>query len=186
VTGVLPVLVDGVAQFSARGDVELGEHFPEVVLDRARADEQLGADLRVGVPLARESSDLRLLGGEQVTGVGDAWTGGLAGGEQLATGALGERLGAEPAETVMSGSKLAARVRTPVLSTQPFAVHKLGAGEVKRDPSGAKPVERLLVELFGRRAGGEPTGPDTGLHLTRVCPRSSRLEIVTSWGGALT
>ena len=39
-------------ELSARADTELREHLVQVVLDSARADEQLGADLRVGVALA--------------------------------------------------------------------------------------------------------------------------------------
>jgi hypothetical protein len=41
--------------------VQLGEHIAQVPLDGARADEQLGADLGVGPPVAREPRDLRLL-----------------------------------------------------------------------------------------------------------------------------
>jgi hypothetical protein len=44
-----------------RADLELGEHFVEVVLDRARADEELRADLGVRVAFARKFGDLRLL-----------------------------------------------------------------------------------------------------------------------------
>ena len=40
----------------ARADAELGEHLAQVVLDGARADEQLRADLRVGVPVARPAA----------------------------------------------------------------------------------------------------------------------------------
>ena len=50
-----------VAKRSAVADVELAEHLAQVVLDGARADEQLRADLRVGVPVARQPRDLELL-----------------------------------------------------------------------------------------------------------------------------
>src|SRR5256885_14418419 len=85
-------------QFLAGADVELGEHLLEVVLDGAWADEQLGADLRVGLPVARHPRDLSLLGGEQVARLDREPADGLAGGRQLAPGALREGLGADPAE----------------------------------------------------------------------------------------
>jgi hypothetical protein len=42
----------------ARVHAELAEHLSEVVLDRARADEQLSGDLPVGVSLRSEPGDL--------------------------------------------------------------------------------------------------------------------------------
>ena len=69
-----------------------------------------------GVPLACQASDLGLLGGEGVTRVHGARARGFAGSEQLATGALGERLGPEAAEAFVSGSKL----------VKPLVVHQLG------------------------------------------------------------
>ena len=71
---------------------------------------------------------------------------GLAGGQQLAAGALGERLGADPAEAVVGGSKLLARVDAPVLAAQPFAVEELGAGEVDHATAAREPLDRLAVE----------------------------------------
>ena len=54
----------------------------------------------------------------------------LAGGQELATGALGERLGSDTAERVVGGSKLPTRLYAPVLAPEPFAVHKLSAGQM--------------------------------------------------------
>src|SRR5580765_3942865 len=45
----------------ARGDAELGEHLAQMPFDRARAEEELRADLRVGVPIAGEPGDVLLL-----------------------------------------------------------------------------------------------------------------------------
>ena len=59
-------LREGVSEFFAGADVEFREHFAQVVLDGARANEQLGADLRVRLPVCGKSSDLRLLGGEDL------------------------------------------------------------------------------------------------------------------------
>src|SRR6478752_2049194 len=84
-----PACLDGrgfarerVAQCPARRDAELGEHLLEVPLDGARAEEELGADLRVRPPLAREEGDVLLLGRELVAGVLAALAHLLAGGEQ--------------------------------------------------------------------------------------------------------
>src|SRR5215207_10667099 len=59
----------GVAQGSARADAELGEHLLQVPLDRAGAEEELGADLRVRPTVAREPGDVLLLGSELVARV---------------------------------------------------------------------------------------------------------------------
>src|SRR3954470_18564335 len=110
------------AQLLAGADLELGEHLAQVVLDGAGADEQLGADLRVRLPVARHAGDLGLLGREDVAGLRRAPGRGLAGGQQLAAGALGERLGPDSVEVVVRGSKLLARVGAPVVATQAFAL----------------------------------------------------------------
>ena len=52
-----------VAKTPARADAEFGEHFAQVILGRARADEQLRADLGVGAPLGREARDQHFLRG---------------------------------------------------------------------------------------------------------------------------
>src|SRR2546423_12170638 len=78
------------AQLLAGVDVELREHLVQVVLDRARADEQLGADLRVRVSPLRQPGHLRLLRGEHVTRLDREPSHGLARGCQLAPGAFGE------------------------------------------------------------------------------------------------
>ena len=85
-------------------DVELGEDLAQVVLDRARADEQLRADLRVGEPVASEPGDLSLLGGELIAGLICAFARGLAGGGQLAAGTFRERLHAHLAEHLVSSA----------------------------------------------------------------------------------
>ena len=57
----VPTAAAEAPQLAARADVELGEHLVQVVLDGARADEQLAADLRIGEAVAGEPRDLRLL-----------------------------------------------------------------------------------------------------------------------------
>jgi hypothetical protein len=109
---------------------ELAERFAEVVVDRARADEQLGRDFLVGGPICREPGDLRFLGGQVVARLDAPLAGVLTGRLQLDPSAPGERLHAELAKQLVSGAQLLARVAAPVLAAQPFAVQKVSAGEL--------------------------------------------------------
>jgi hypothetical protein len=79
------------AELSAGADAELREHVAQVPFDGARADEQLGADLRIRAAVAGEAGDLGLLCGELVERLDGAFASGFAGGQELARGALGER-----------------------------------------------------------------------------------------------
>src|SRR6266508_2071462 len=99
-------------------------------LDRARAEEQFGANLRVGAPVRSKSGDLRLLRGELTASLVRTFANRLARCEQFATGALGKPLGSDVAERVVGGSKLVARVDAPVFATEPFPVEQAGPGEV--------------------------------------------------------
>ena len=78
------------AQLVARADVELLKDLPQVVLHRARADEELSADLRVGEAVSCQPGDVRLLRGEHGTRVVGALPRGLARREELVANALGE------------------------------------------------------------------------------------------------
>src|SRR6478672_12701110 len=71
---------------------QLAERLAQVVLDGARADEQLSGDLPIGVSVRRKARDLRLLGRELVERVHGPLAGPLTGGQQLAFGATRERL----------------------------------------------------------------------------------------------
>jgi hypothetical protein len=51
---VLPERRQRGVQFAARTDAELDKYLPQVPFDRARGQEQLGADLRVGAAVARQ------------------------------------------------------------------------------------------------------------------------------------
>src|SRR5580704_11441911 len=88
-------------ELPARGDTELGEHVAQVPLDRARADEQLRADLRVRQAVAGQPGDLLLLRRELVARVGASLAHLLARREELAAGALGERLHPDRGEQVV-------------------------------------------------------------------------------------
>lgn len=141
-----------------------------MVLDGARADEQLGADLRVRLPVARHPSDLRLLRRQDIAGFNGSLGRGLAGGHQLAAGALGKPLTAEGAEYFVGGPELLTRVDAPVLATQPFAVKEPRPGEVNHATAVLEPLDRLLVERLrmtslaqqGARAGLDAERPIGG------------------------
>ena len=115
-------------------------------LDGARADEQLRADLRVREPVAGQPGDLCLLRRQLVARVVRPLAHGLAGGQQLATGALGEPLRPDAAEHLVGGAQLLAGVDAPVLAAQPFAVQEPGAGEVDHAAAAGEPLDRLAVE----------------------------------------
>src|SRR5437868_9184013 len=87
-----------VAQPHAGADTELREHLVQVPLDRARAEEELRADLLICLRVRGEPRDLLLLCGELAACLVTPFTHLLAGREQLAAGALGERVGAEADE----------------------------------------------------------------------------------------
>ena len=101
-------------------------------------------------PVARQPRDLGLLGGELAAGLDGALAGRLAGGQQLARGALGERLGAHRGEQLVRGAQLLARVEAAALAAQPFAVEQVRASELQRDAGAAEPLDRLAVERARR------------------------------------
>src|SRR6185437_14721875 len=117
--GESAVLGQYVPELPARGNAELGEHGAQVPFDRARADEQMGADLRVGQAVAGEPGDLLLLRRELAARLGTALAYLFTRRQQLAAGALGERLHPDRGEHVMGRTQLFARVGTPALATQP-------------------------------------------------------------------
>jgi hypothetical protein len=57
----LELLRRDASELVARSDVELGEHFVQVVLHGPRADEQLSTDLGVREAIASQSRYLRFL-----------------------------------------------------------------------------------------------------------------------------
>ena len=120
-----------------------------MVLDRARADEQLGADLRVGEPIASEPRYLSLLSRELVACLIRSFARGLSGGCQLPAGALRERLRAHLAQHLVSGAQLLARLHPAALPAQPFAVDEVGAGELDAHARAAKAADRFAVEGVG-------------------------------------
>jgi hypothetical protein len=80
------------------GDAELREDLVQVVVDRARAQEQHRGDLAVRGAAADETGDLELLRGEPGERAGVPCPRGLAGGAQLGPGELGPGVGTEAVE----------------------------------------------------------------------------------------
>ena len=79
----------------------------------------------------------------------------LAGRDQLSAGAVGERLGTDPAEDLVRETELMPRVDAPVLAAQPFAVQEVSPGEADDDPCGREAFDGLLVQRLGDVAGAE-------------------------------
>src|SRR3954470_9835271 len=140
---------EGIVQAHARADLELGEHLPQVPLDCTGAEEQPGADLRIGKTVAREAGDLLLLRRELVARLDRALARPRARRHELAAGALGERLRADRVEHLVGGAQLRARIRTPALPAQPLAVEEVRAGELGPQPRTTQSIDRFGVGVFG-------------------------------------
>ena len=119
---------------------------------RAGADEQLGADLRVGVARDGEPGDVRLLGRKRGGRLDRALAHRLAGGRQLVPRAFGECLHAHRGQHVVSGPQLLTGVCAAVLAAQPLAVEQVRAGELGPQLGAAEPADRLPVQTLGRLA----------------------------------
>src|SRR5215472_16082623 len=143
------------SELPARGDTELHEHVAQVPLDRARADEQLGADLRVRQAIADELGDLPFLRRELVARVWAALTHLLARCHQLPAGALGERLHPDPGEHVVGRTQLIARVDAAALAAQPLPVEQMRAGKFRADFGAAEPLDRTVIQEIRAVAAGQ-------------------------------
>jgi len=103
-----------------------------VVVDGARAQEQLCGDLAVGEAVRDKPGDLPFSRGEPGSGERVGLAGGLAGGRQLGLGAVGPRNRAQPLEQLQRRMQVGARVAAPALPPQPLAVQQVGAGPLQR------------------------------------------------------
>src|SRR4051794_31445993 len=144
------------AELFARVDPELREYAAQVPLDRARADEELCADLGIRAALGGEACDLRLLRGKPVTRVGRALAHRLAGRHQLTSRAFSESvhagdLGPHP----VSDPEMLTSFGASTLAPQPLAVHEVGAGERRTDPRAAQTRDRLAIQLLSNVALAE-------------------------------
>ena len=130
--GLVGRVVERVTQLPAAADLELPEHLVQVVLHGARADEELRADLRVRVAVARQPRDLELLGRQRIPVVGRDPARGLTGGEELAARPLCEPVGTHVAEALVCDTQLLARVDPTVLAPEPLSVHEPAPRQLDR------------------------------------------------------
>src|SRR5437588_7932528 len=98
------------AKLNACGDLELGEHLPQVVGDGVLAEKQPGTDLRVREPIAGQLGDLPLLRGQIIARLNRAPTHVLARRQQLTSGSLSECLHPDRREFVVRGTELGSRI----------------------------------------------------------------------------
>src|SRR5262249_60009049 len=82
----------------AGADAELPEDAAQVMIDRSRADDQLGRGLAIGGPLAHRPRDLQLLPRQPIESARIAPARGLTRGAELAARPLGPRHRAQPLE----------------------------------------------------------------------------------------
>ena len=130
------------SQLAAAADAELREHLAQVPLDRARAEEELRADLRVRQAVASEPGDLRLLRG-QVVAASRPCACAPSRRWPAARGGRARRTPRRPSRsnTSCAVAQLRAGVDPAVLPPQPLAVQELGAGQL--DPhAGCGPAVR--------------------------------------------
>ena len=142
------------AELSAGGDLQLDEDLAQMPFDGSRAEEQPGCGLSVRQPVADQPGDLGLLAGELDAGLGGAFAGGLTGGSELTSGALGECLQSHRAEHLLRGAQLLARLQ-PSLAVQPLAIKQMRAGQLAPEAGVAEPLDRLQIQVFGAFAVAE-------------------------------
>jgi hypothetical protein len=88
------------------------------------------ASRRPGPPGSQRSASRA---GRRAGGLGGALTGCLAGGQQPAAGALGERLHPHCAQHLACDAQLVARLGDTALAAQPFTVEQVRAGQFRAD-----------------------------------------------------
>jgi hypothetical protein len=155
-------------ELAAGGDAELGEDLAQVVLNGVGADEQPGADLRVGQPVPGQQRDLHFLRRQLLAGLDGsrpgALAGGLPGGLQLPAGPFGEGFHPDLVEHAVRGAQLLPGVGPAVFAAQPLAVEQVRAGQLGAKPGAAEPVDRVGVQVIGGPVLGGPVlgGPVLG------------------------
>src|SRR3984885_11716675 len=132
---------EGPAELPAGSDAELWVHLAQVPLDRAWADEQLGADLGVRTPFTSKSGYLGLLAGQLVESLDVPFAYGLARSQQLAASALAEPLGTYTSEHVVGRTQLHTRVDATAGTAKPFAIDKMRTGELDPNESPGQPFD---------------------------------------------
>ena len=151
---LLAQLLQRSGKFPAGADVELGEHFREVVFDSPGAEEELRGDLGIRVALAGEPGDVALLGSEHDRGLGGAFADRLASRGELAARPLGEGFRPHLRERLVRVAQLIAGLSSSVRASQPLAVEQAGAGEVPLHTCRGQAVDGVAVERIGVVAVG--------------------------------
>src|SRR5690349_20713656 len=153
-----------------RRHVELAEHLAEVIVDGARANEQLHGELAVRCSGRCEVSHPRFLTREVDGGIRRAGPGAFAGRAQLCGGPLGEPVRTHPGEHVMRGAQLLSRVPPPLGPAEPLAVEQVCACQVDGHPALLEladgfQVAGLRVRALSQQrlaAGTQPERPGRG------------------------
>jgi len=130
-----------------------------VVLDRAGADEQPRADLRVRQALPGQPRDLRLLGRQLNGRLDGPLTRGLPGGLQLTPGPFGKGPDTHRVQHLVGRAQVLPRLNTAALAAQPLPVQQVTAGELGADPGPAQALDRLAVAGLGLGAAEQGTDP---------------------------
>ena len=131
-------------------------------------------------PVAGEPGDLLLLRRELLARLERALAPLRAGGDQLAPGALGERLHPDLGEHLLGRPEPLARLAETRLAAQPLSVHEMAARELGPAPRPAEPLDRLAIRRLGGIAIGEKR-PRTRLDAERevaTCRLRGRREPV--------
>ena len=119
-------------------------------------------------PSGGQARNLHLLRRQLVERLDRALSHRLAGRQQLAPSALGERVGADVREHRVSDSQLRAGVDATVLTPQPLAVEEMGAGELYPQACALKLFDRFLIKSLRRIAGAHQRSRPG---LDPACPR---------------
>src|SRR5215211_6858935 len=121
-------------QLRAGADVELAVGVAEVGLDRLEREEELLRDLAVGPAFGGHLGDAAFTGGEGLDPDWDEAAQLLAGGPELAVGALGERERATAPRQLEAGAQRLAGVAS--MAGAPQAGPKVGEGACVLEPRG--------------------------------------------------
>ena len=73
----------------------------------------------------------------------------------VAPGSLGECSHADRVQHLVRSAQLRAGIRPAVLAAQPFAVHQMGASELRPEPGAAEPVDRFAIQILSRPGGAQ-------------------------------
>jgi hypothetical protein len=143
------------------------------------AEEELLANLWVGEAVAGQASDLCFLRRELIACIRGALAHRLAGGQQFALCALGERLRTHCVERRVGRFELLARIDAAMLTAKPLTVDQLRASVVDDNARTPELVDRLPVEVLRFRSFGEKRAR-AGLDAARPAPDIASGETATA------